>query len=105
MSLSFVSNREHRKPQLQAALIAPDIPLGYGTIASWWATEMWQAVDLLSDPLVTFLDDEEALCRRAADYGIEPLWVRPSPFAASQGRAREPVFPISLLEEFYPENP
>lgn len=87
------------------ALVAPDVPSGYATVASWWVTRELKAFELLCDPVGVLRQEEIEVRRRCQRRGQTPLWVSPSPLYKALGRDGETAFTIELLAMHYPENP
>lgn len=86
-------------------LISPDTPEGYETIAGWWATREQDALDMLSDPIATIFDDEEALITIADQRGILWKWCSAPPALRRMGFTVSKSFPLELVQQFYPLNP
>lgn len=86
-------------------LISPDTPEGYETIAGWWATREVEALEMLSDPIATIFDDEEALITIADQRGILWKWCSAPPVFRRMGFAVSKSFPLELVQQFYPLNP
>lgn len=87
------------------ALLSPDIPVGHQTVAGWWVTRELKAFELLSEPLETLREEEDAVRRRCQRTSVSPLWVNPSPLYKAFGREGEMAFPLDVLATHYPESP
>lgn len=86
-------------------LVSPDTPPGYETIAGWWATREAAALEMLSDPITTIFEDEEALITIADQRGILWKWCTAPTALQRMGFTVSKSFPVELVQQFYPLNP
>lgn len=86
-------------------LVSPDTPVGYETVAGWWATREEAALEMLSDPIATIFADEERLITEADQRGILWKWCAAPPALSRMGFETSKSFPVELLQQFYPLNP
>lgn len=84
------------------SLIASDMPMGFATVRSLWATEWVQALDLLADPHGTFTAEDERVAKRAGELGIKASLVTASPATATLGLTHERAWPRDLIEATLP---
>jgi hypothetical protein len=88
-----------------ASLVAPSLPPGHHTVASWWVTRERGAFDLLTLPLVTLREEAERVRAFAHRLGVAAVTVAAAPLYAALGQTAEQAYPAELLSDFYPVNP
>lgn len=81
------------------------VPEGFQTVPGWWATMEGEAVDLLRNPLSTFIRDADALEAICETENLPFLWIDAPKAFKEWGRGMVRAYPVTLLEEFYPAEP
>lgn len=79
--------------------IVPDdsLPTGYDTLPSFTAKHMPAALDLMTDVIGGWADEEADLVKLCGDYGAPMRYVRAAPAFRKHGILQQPAFQIGML--------
>jgi len=87
------------------ALLSPNLPRGFQTVAGWWAMMETAALEWLPDPVATLFEEEERIVTEADALGIVWVWSTAPEVFVALGFPLVRAFPTTLLHQMYPLNP